>query len=346
MTRAETHRRSLFATLVGGFLVFAPAARAAHITLTEENDALISGNRDRHYTQGLRASYLSDPIASPFWNKPFDLMASRFGILEGNARGAQRRIEWTVLGQSLFTPTNIHVTNPDLSDRPYAGWLYTGAAFLQDHKTERGSELENFEVLLGVIGPAALGRQTQNDFHTLIKVRPALGWAQQLPNEPGVVVTYERKWRYHAQALGPVGFDIIPTAGASVGNVFTYAQAGATFRIGRNLDADYGPAQVRPEISGTAWFDDEVAKGRVGWSLFVGVQGRAVARNLFLDGSSFAASRSVAKNVLVMDVSAGVSGWISNAIKLDFTVVERSPEFKTQKGWDRYGLLSLSFAFW
>ncbi len=345
MPVSETNRKVLAAAFVSGLLAFASPAQAGRVTLTEENDAFIA-DTDRNYTQGLRLSYLSDPITQAFWNKPFDFLSDKFGILDGSAPGAQRRIEWTVLGQSMFTPTNLRLTNPDPTDRPYAGWLYTGAAFLQDHKTARGSELENFEVLVGVVGPASLARQTQTDFHTLINVRPAFGWAYQLSNEPGVVVTYERKWRYHQQALGPIAFDMIPTAGASVGNVFTYAQVGTTFRIGHNLEADYGPAQVRPAISGTAWFDDDVARGRVGWTLFVGVQGRAVARNMFLDGNAFAASRSVSKNVFVMDVSAGASAWISNAIKLDFTVIERSPEFKTQKGWDRYGMLSLTFAFW
>src|ERR1051326_5406184 len=111
MPIAEVDRKAIAAAFAG-LLLTASAAQAAHVTLTEENDAFISDN-DRHYTQGLRASYLSGPIATDFWNKPFDLMASYFGVLEGDAREAQRRIEWTVLGQSLFTPTNIHVVNPD-----------------------------------------------------------------------------------------------------------------------------------------------------------------------------------------------------------------------------------------
>jgi hypothetical protein len=337
---------SLFsAALIVGLCALAPA-QAARLTATEENDTFASNN-DRHYTQGLRLSYLSDSLApETAWGKPYRFLSDHFGIFDPDASAVQRRIEWTVLGQSLFTPADIHRTNPDPADRPYAAWLYTGAAFLESQATPRGSELENLEVLVGVVGPAALGRQVQNNFHALIKVRPALGWAYQLHNEPGLLLTYERKWRYAAGRYGGLETDVIPTAGASVGNVMDYAQVGVTFRVGQRLDADYGPAQVRPGVSGTAWFDEDVARSHVGWSLFAGAQGRAVARNMFLDGNAFADSRSVSKKPLVSDFAAGASLWLSNAAKLDLTVVERSPEFHSQRGWDRFGMISVSVWFW
>jgi hypothetical protein len=80
--------------------------------------------------------------------------------------------------------------------------------------------------------------------------------------------------------------------------------------------------------------------------LFAGAQGRAVARNMFLDGNAFVDSRSVSKKPFVVDLAAGGSIWFSNVLKLDLTVVERSPEFKNQGPWDRFGMISLSVWFW
>src|SRR6266567_4597317 len=71
------------------------------------------------------------------------------------------------LGQSIFTPKNLAIRPPDPHDRPYAGWLYAGASLLQ----ETGSRmLENAELDFGIVGPGALGKQVQNDFHQFIGV--------------------------------------------------------------------------------------------------------------------------------------------------------------------------------
>ena len=44
-------------------------------------------------------------------------------------------------------------------------------------------------------GPAALGEEVQNNFHRLINGDRVNGWNNQLRNEPGLTLTYERRWR-------------------------------------------------------------------------------------------------------------------------------------------------------
>ena len=86
-----------------------------------------------------------------------------------------------LLGQSvMFTPQNIHTLNPPMTDRPYGAWLYTGASLLQESKHDDHHTLENAEVLVGVVGPVALGSLVQNDWHQFIGVAPAQGWTNQL----------------------------------------------------------------------------------------------------------------------------------------------------------------------
>jgi hypothetical protein len=325
-------------------LMSARPARAegpGQLIINEENDAF-SDSGDKHYTQGLRFAYLSSPVTpGGFWDGPFEALGWALPIFD-DSRVHQRRYLWTIAGQSLFTPEDTNRFNPDPADRPYAGWLYTGASLLQD--TE-GRMLENFEVLAGIVGPDALGRQTQNDFHQFISVGEARGWGYQLKDEPGVMVSYERKYRLALPLVGNFGFDAIPEAGVTLGNVMTYGSAGIMFRMGQNLAADYGPARVRPSLSGNGWFDRDRLDGAFGWQVFAGAQGRAVGYNIFLDGNTLASSRHVERKVLVGDLMGGVSLFWADAIRLDLVVTQRSPEFEEQRKPDRFGGFNLTFRF-
>ena len=334
-------RIALALTVIAGALVgMEDPARSEdreRITVLEENDGLFF-NSDKHYTQGFRTSDLHPVTASGFWNSAFDLLGSFAPIF---APGGNRQ-ESLFLGQSIFTPKNTQITPPDPRDRPYAGWLYFGASLLQETDSRM---LENLELDLGIIGPGALGKQVQNDFHQFIGTSTAKGWSSQLQTEFGAALSYERKWR---QALfGDTGFgmDIVPQAGATVGNIFTYGEIGALLRIGKGLAADYGPARIRPALSGTDYFDERGLDDGRAFYFFAGSQGRAVARNIFLDGNSYRTSRSVPKKNLVGDLQAGFSASWSRSLRLDVSVVLRSKEFRGQRGMDDICTAALTFTW-
>lgn len=309
----------------------APMTDASRFTFVFENDALAPARTDQWYTQGILASHLSGPVEASGFDWLFPAM------LADPAAPHTRKIE-KLIGQSIFTPANTQISPPDPADRPYAGWLYVGAGLYQE--TNR-NQLDHFELLAGVVGPAALGSEMQGAIHGLLGQSNSAGWAYQLGNEPGVVLSWDHRWRMEKPAGGGLGFDAIPEVGVSVGNVFTYAEAGMMVRFGQNLGADYGPARVRPALSGTTWFDAGQLDGPYGWYVFAGAQGRAVARDVFLDGSTFASSPRVTKNPLVGDLSAGLSVFWSDAAKLDFAVTWRSPEF-VGGGASQFGGLNLT----
>src|SRR5437879_11295089 len=101
---------------------------------------------------------------------------------------------------------------------------------------------------LGLIGPAAGGEFVQNNFHRLIDATPAMGWANQLHNEPTLGLTFERRWRTgrHVLVEDPkLEFDIVPRIGAALGNVATYGSDGGKLRIGKVLRNDFGQARSR-----------------------------------------------------------------------------------------------------
>jgi hypothetical protein len=325
---------------VGLLIAAVPAALHAddgqRLSVIEENDSLFFES-DEHYTQGLRISWLGPDVEEGSgWNEPFDLLA---GLLPVFAEGEAERSRRYALsfGQSFFTPEVLTADPPDPDDRPYAGWLYLGVDLLQD--TDRRM-LEHLELQLGVVGPAALGKQVQRQWHERVSGTEPEGWDSQLENEPGLVLSYERKWRFTLAGDRSSGVDVIPELGGSLGNVFTYGEAGVMLRIGSNLQADYGPARIRPALSGTDYFNRDYLDGEFGIYGFIGAQGRAVARNIFLDGNSFRSGPSVDKEPLVGDLQAGVSVfWLSGA-RLDLAVMHRTEEFEHQNGGDVLGVVS------
>lgn len=301
-----------------------------YFSLQVENDVFTG--TDRHYTNGIRASWLSAEAQTPDW------------LLNGAAHlpffplGGVKR--WGIAaGHSLFTPANTQKVTADPNDRPYSGWLYGSVGLVSD----TGSQLDNLELTLGVVGPSAHGETVQNDWHRLIGVETAKGWdSNRLHDEPGFIVTYERKWRaLQSYTLGGLGADVTPHVGASLGNVMTYAAAGATVRIGFDLPQDYGPPRIRPSLPGTTFF---VPSSQVGWYLFGGIEGRAVARNIFLDGNTFRDSPSVDKLPFVGDAQAGLAVTVGDW-RLAYTQVWRSREFRKQGEPDTFGSLSATVRF-
>jgi len=314
------------------------------LKIINENDYYVSDD-DRHYTQGARLSYLSGRVTSNgFWDQSFLSLGDSLPIFSNES---QKRKYSLMFGQNLYTPQNTMRVNPSGKDRPYAAWLYTGVSLLQESVQPSHNTLENLEVQAGVVGRWALGGVTQNDFHQFINATPSMGWQNQLHNEPGVILTYERKWRFQQPLYNNLAVDFIPELGASVGNILTYGQSSALVRFGQNLGADYGPSRIRPGPSGTDWFDAQQLDGKFGWYFFAGTQGRAVARNIFLDGNTFESSPSVDKKIFVADFTVGASLFWTEAVKLDLALVERTKEFEGQVGHlDRFGGINLTVLFW
>ncbi len=297
--------------------------------LQVEND-LFAGS-DAHYTNGIRLSLLSPEGAVPEWVRSGADLIPMFPI------GGRLRVAYS-LGQNMYTPSDIQTANPDPRDRPYAGWLYGGIGLVSD----TGRRLDSIELDLGVIGPWSQAEPTQKFVHEIIGSPRPQGWDYQLENEPGGVLFYETKWRNvkEFEVLG-LGVDFTPHVGAALGNVFTHAAVGGTVRVGRDLPADYGPPRIRPSLPGSGFF---TPSRNFGWYLFFGAEGRAVARNIFLDGNTFDDSRSVDKKILVGDLEAGIAITFGD-VRLSYTHVYRTEEFHGQEAADLFGTLNLTIRF-
>ncbi|MGE4319361.1 MAG: lipid A deacylase LpxR family protein [Deferribacterales bacterium] len=299
------------------------------ISFVMENDIFHS---DRYYTNGVRASWLLTP------GKKSDWALRAAGLVPFFPAESTVHVNYSV-GQNMYTPTDITLQNPPTDDRPYAGWLYGSVGLI----AETGKRLDQIELTVGVVGPASFADETQTFVHKTIHIDEPQGWSHQLKNEPGFILTYQRSWRSYVSTswLG-VPFDITPHAGGVLGNIFTYANTGVTLRYGKKLPSDYGPPRIQPSLPSSGFF---VPKKGFGWYLFAGVEGRAVARNIFLDGNTFRDSDSVKKEPLVGDFQTGLVLTMRN-VRIAYTHVIRSREFKAQISHRQdFGAGSLSMQF-
>jgi hypothetical protein len=155
-----------------------------------END-LFAGT-DRYYTSGFKLSWsspdlenLSDtPYASPF--------LSLFNLLPYiNETDYQKNLVFA-FGQNIYTPDNTELTALIDNDRPYAGWLYLGVGVVWKNDEVRNSLLLN----AGIVGPSSYAQETQRLIHDLRGLDHPNGWDNQLHDELGLMVVYERMWRW------------------------------------------------------------------------------------------------------------------------------------------------------
>ena len=330
-------RRAVMALFFGLSAALPAAAdELSRFTILEENDSLWF-NSDQHYTQGLRLSELGPDLRpGSAWAAPFSL----FDIF-GSAAEEKRRYS-VEIGQSLFTPIDRFLVPPDPHDRPYGGWLYAGINLLQE---DDGHSLEHLEIQMGVVGPDAQGEPVQNDVHFMIHVQPFYGWHYQIANEPAGDIAYERYWRVNLLGDGD-GIDWVPEIGGTAGNAFVYGEIGSQLRLGFNLGMDYGAARIRPSLSGTDYLDSDRSSGDWGGYLFVGAQGRAVYRNIFLDGNDYSKTTPrVTKVPLVGDLQAGVSLFHARGFRIDATSMRRSLEFVGQTHPDVLCTVALGWAW-
>lgn len=308
-----------------------------------ENDMF--ANTDRYYTNGFKLSWSSQDLEQYSDSRYASPLLPLFNILPYiNEQAYQKNLVYA-FGQNIYTPSNTEATELITNDRPYAGWLYLGFGVVWKNADVRNTLMLNF----GVVGPWSYAEQTQRFVHDMRGLDHPNGWDNQLHNELGLDLIYERTWRWpkHERRSG-LDWELLPHAGVALGNVRTFVNAGAEARVGLNLPDDFGTAAIGPaattstpvdglQAADRAWFD-------LGLYVFARVDGRIVGRDIFLDGNTFRDSPSVGHEVFVADLSAGVAVNIKNT-KLAYALVYRTKEFKEQQEAQVFGTVSLNWTF-
>jgi len=185
------------------------------------------------------------------------------------------------------------------------------------------------ELEAGVTGPPSLGEAVQTGLHRAAGYRVLKGWDDQIPFEPGAVVRYTDTRLLVEPRHGGVRLGSLTAGwGAAAGSVRTAAH------VGMRAQAGYGvahPWRLPRERRGPG-----VAVYATG-----GVRGEWVARDLFLDGSTFRGGPRVRKLPLVGEAEAG-AGLRIRSLAVEYGVTTRGREYRTQPAAHRYSSITVS----
>ncbi len=309
--------------------------------IVTDNDFYAS-KTDHWYSAGHRLSYLTpeqqqqdlpgpvrwldEQLESMGWFGPAN---TRYGIS---------------LGQSIYTPTNLVPHNPDPKDHPYGGYAYFDLTMMR----RTANYQDRFVVQLGLFGPGSWGRNSQDFVHGLLNQPVGHGWKYQIRQEWVSGLGWDRVWRLPMnEGTLPWGMeaDALPSMAVMASNANVYGQLGGRLRLGRALAMDYGPGRIRPGAGdSTPIFGD----GRLGWYVFGGLAGRAVGRDISIEGNSFKPSRGLDVQRGVADFDLGAALLIplgERYMRLAYTQDWRTQEFVGQKRYFLYGSLNLSYAW-
>jgi lipid A 3-O-deacylase len=311
----------------------ARSSKKSIVTLVIENDS-IGGGTDNNYTSGVALHFIDREAKFPNIAHKIDQLIPSFSINQTS------NIYYTV-GQNIYTPKNTASSTVSPLDRPWAGLLYgsLGMVTLTDNHSDE------VEATLGVVGPASLAEHTQKFVHKYITDSDEpKGWDHQLKNEPVFSLAWQRSWpRFVTGNIDHLYWSVKPHAGMTIGNLRSYVATGASISIRPSDDKwQDNPIRIRPTMPGTGLF--ETYNNDLNWNLFGGVEARAVANDIFLDGNTFATSDSVDKKPIVADASVGISFTVFET-RLSYTTVYRTKEFDTQEDPEIFGAISLGAKF-
>lgn len=299
------------------------------LSLSFENDNFIG--TDRYYTGGIRLGWMSKDLKN-YRQKPF------LKWLPFVKNQEFQHTLYVSIGQGVYTPDDITQPNLIKDDRPYAGILYLSLGL----HSIGPRWMETWEFSIGIIGPHSYAEQSQKFIHRVFSGDTPQGWSHQLKDELAVELIYERKWRWVRSGLEKDWrFEVIPYLGSGFGNVFIYASTGTQLRFGWNLPDDFGPSIIRP--GGERNFALK-RRGQFGIYLFAGIDGKAIVRNIFLDGNTIRGSHRVDKRPFTLDLVVGL-GMRAGPFNINYAIVFWSKRFKTETKEHVFGAVNISCTF-
>lgn len=284
---------------------------------------------DEQYSNGVVASL--EALHGSWWGR--HLGGHRPGCGQDTTTTGSCLTTQLFLGQSIYTPD---LERPPFSypgwkaERPYAAWLYVGAA----GRRLSPRRMRQVDVAIGVTGRPALGEPAQRLAHFLVRTytTKAYGWETQVGFQPGVQLGWRESVLATRIASGTMGWlDLAPSVGVNVGTIRTSADAGARLRLGYNVSHPWDPR---------AW------RGRGQLELFVtaAARGEYVGRDFSLDGTLVNSERHVARATTVREFDIGV-GVRLHRLRLDWGATTRSREYTTGPARHVYSTMAVAWEF-
>ncbi|MCU7551001.1 lipid A deacylase LpxR family protein [Chitinophagaceae bacterium LB-8] len=178
------------------------------LTIVSENDNYTFKYKDRYYTNGL---------------------AIRFAKTLGNeSYTGVKKVLATEVGQMIFIPFRANLSFRSTMDRPFTGLLYAKGG-LSYYSIK--NDVLRWNLLAGVIGNDAFGKEVQRWHHKNFNLPYPYGWETQLKSEFGANL----QATYYRHLLKPSAnnfFEVHAKAEVQAGTFFTQLSSGLMMKLG------------------------------------------------------------------------------------------------------------------
>jgi len=284
-----------------------------------DNDSYLGQGSDRYYTNGLFLNF-------------------RFATDQAKLKAGTEKKIWEIsAGQKMYNPYSGFAPDPARQDRPFAGYLYAGAA-LQVFRSNESSLKTSIE--LGTTGPNSIAQDAQELLHRNFGFYDLDGWQYQIKNAAQVNLSaqYTRLLiRNTAQSL-----DLSFEGYANLGTTFSGAGAGILFRTG-NINQLFNTAYEHAVIGKNAKTKALVKRE---FFLYAKPQLNYVAYDATISGNLFSDDSPVTFDshpiVFAQQIGANFS---SQRFTFDFGVLFKTKEVKSTAKAHQYGSISMFYRF-
>lgn len=214
------------------------------------------------------------------------------------------------LVQDIYTPDERFDVEKQLDgDRPFAAYLLLGFIKKTYDPIKRNKVIS--ELQIGVLGPAALGEETQNGIHDILPTSSRInGWENQISNS--VAINYSAEVYKSLYSLSWI--ELSGVAKGKLGIPFTQFEAGGILRLGY-FDSYPNGFEMFSKKKWTAYF-------------FAEAFGKAVCYNATLQGGLFNSSVYTLDTInnFIGSYRLGISVLYS-LYKLEIATTFNTPEF-------------------
>jgi lipid A 3-O-deacylase len=210
-TMTNCLRKLLFFSLVYLFTttLLAQQSFRSQLTVISENDNYTFKFKDRYYTNGVGIRY------------------SR--LLRDGSELMSKKIFTTEIGHKIYNPYKQDADFASTMDRPFTGFLYLKSGITYITPAEN---IIRWNVMAGVVGAAALGKEVQSWHHRNFGLPTLYGWETQLKSEFGMNVQGSYYQHLFKSSKIQRVFDAQAKAELIAGTEFTAASTGLILKLG------------------------------------------------------------------------------------------------------------------
>lgn len=286
-----------------------------------DNDSYLAQGQDRYYTNGLFLNFRTAIDQSKLKNNKLN------------------KVIWELeAGQKMYNPQSGNIIDIAYVDRPFAAYLYAGAAINFLYNSENNLKLS---VQAGTIGPSAKGKEAQELLHSAIGFYEIKGWEWQVKNEAGFNTSIEYNRFLSRPETGRTDFTL--NSYVNIGNTFAGAGAGIMFRAGA-INQLFNSASSQSTVSNNS--NSEPEKGKE-FFFYAKPMLHFVAYDATIQGGLFREDKGPVvfdTKPLVFSQQAGVI-YSKNRWTADLSVLLKSREVKSIAKPHQYGSFALFYRF-